>query len=194
MTTALHPTDVGKDNSRVWWRGQLDVDAHELDRAIRQGWHVDGVDGWYLRRTARGTVLFLPKPNLVTNSGVNRSLDRTFGITTVDAQTVVFDSIGVDNGTANPSATTSQSADGNSTSRTIIAMSPSASRTNQVVSSGGTFTQATVAFVMKRLFLNKTTTDAAGNLHSMTNVFTIDLTAFSSWSQAFTPTVTGTGS
>ena len=186
--------DAGKENSAVRWSGLLTVDAHELDQAVKNGWHVDGVEGWRIERRGPDQVLFLPKPNLVVNSGINRSLDRTFGITTTDGQTVVIDSIGVDNGTANPGSGTSQSADGNSTSRTIIAMSPAASRASQVVSFGGTFTQATVAFVMKRLFANKTTTDAANNLHSMTNVFTIDLTSFSSWSQAFTGTVTGTGS
>jgi hypothetical protein len=194
MTHALLPVDAGKADASVWWTGALAADPGELDRALAAGWARDGVVGWRVELRGPGEVLFLPKPNLVVDSGVTRSQDRTFGITTTDAQTVVVDSIGVDNGTVNPTATTALSADGNSTLRTIIAMSPAATRAGKIVSAGGTFTQANVAFVMKRLFLNKTTTDASGNLHSMTNVFTIDLTAFSTWSQAFTATVTGTGS
>ena len=175
----------------VNWTGLLRVDPAELDRAVRDGWQVDGIDGWQTRLLGNGRVLFHAKPNLVVNAGINRSLDRTFNLA---GTTGVVDSIGVDNGTVNPTATTTQSADGNSTSRTIIAMSPAASRTNQQVSCGGTFTNSNVAFVMKRLFLNSTTTDASGNLYSMTNVFTIDMTAFSSWAQSMTPTITGTGS
>lgn len=194
MNTDLLPVDAGKANASVWWQAWLTVDAHELDRALRAGWARDGVDGWRVERRAPGQVLLLPKPNLVVSSGVRRGLHKTFGITTVDAQTLFVDSIGVDNGTGTPTSTTALSGDGTSTSRTIIAMSPAATETSNVVSVGGTFTQATVSFVMKRLFLNRSTTDATGNLHSMTNPFTIDLTGFSSWSQAFTATITGTGS
>lgn len=192
----MHPSDLGKENSTVRWTGTTLIDPYELQRAMKDGWHIDGLQGWDIdmSQAAKGRVLLLPKPNLVVNSGVKRRQHRTFGITTVDAQTVFVDSIGVDNGTVNPSATTSQSADGNSTARTIIAMNPAATESNLIVSCGGTFTNANVSFVMKRLFLNRSTADAAGNLHSMTNVFTIDLTAFSSWQQAFTATVTGTGS
>lgn len=192
----LHPTDVGKEESSVWWTGEATFDPGELERALRDGWAHDAVDGWAVENPEPGKLLFLAKPNLVVNTGINRSLDRTFGLTNVDAQTVIIDSIGVDNGTVNPTATTALSADGNSTSRTIILFS-SVSRTAQVVTAQGTFTNSNVAFIMKRLFLNKTTTDASGNLYSMTNVFTLDFVTgspFTSWSQAFTATVTGTGS
>ena len=175
----------------VRWTGTLTVDPTELDRALAAGWAHDGIDGWEIEPTEPGTVLFMAKPNLVVNSGIDRSLDRTFNLSGTTGE---VDSIGVDNGTSNPTATTSQSADGSSTARTIIAMSPAASRSGQQVSCGGTFTNSNVSFVMKRLFLNDTTTDAAGNLYSMTNVFTIDMTSFSSWAQSFSPTVSGTGS
>ena len=175
------------------WAGEVSVDPAELDRAIKNGWLREGIGGWKAKVTGPGRVLLMPEPNLVTNSGIDRSMDQTFISGTASA-TNIIDSIGVDNGTANPSATTSQSADGNSTSRTIIAMSPAAARTGQQVSCGGTFTNSNVAFVMKRLFLNRSTTDAAGNLYAMTNVFTIDMTSFSSWAQSFSPTVSGTGS
>jgi hypothetical protein len=194
VSHALVAADAGKADASVWWTGSLAVDPSELARALKAGWAQDGVAGWRVEQRGPGRILFLPKPNLVVDSGVTRSQDRTFGITTTDAQTVIVDSIGVDNGTVNPTGTTALSADGNSTSRTLIAMSPAATRAGKIVSAGGTFTQANVAFPMKRLFLNKTTTDASGNLHSMTNVFTIDLTTFSTWQQAFTATVTGTGS
>lgn len=189
MTRPLAQHDIGKANAQVWWRGVLTVDPGELERAVRDGWLVDGVDGWAVRQVASGRILFGAKPNLVVNSGINRRLDLEFA----NSAPTAVNSIGVDNGTANPIATTSQSADGNSTARTIIAMS-SSTRSGQVQTCNGTFTQANVSFVMKRLFLNASTVDAAGNLHSMTNVFTIDLTAFSTWSQAFSATVTGTGS
>lgn len=177
--------------TRVQWSGTLNVDPSELDRAIKSGWLREGISGWEPVQVSPGRVYFQAKPNLVVNSGINRSLDRTFNL---GGTTGVVDSIGVDNGTVNPTATTTQSADGNSTSRTIIAMSPAATRTGQQVSCGGTFTNSNVTFVMKRLFLNSSTTDASGNLYSMTNVFTIDMTAFSSWAQSFSPTISGTGS
>lgn len=175
------------------WIGETCTDPTEMERAIKAGWLRDGIEGWKAKMVGPGRLLLLPAPNLVVNSGIDRSMDQTFISGTASA-TNIIDSIGVDNGTSNPTATTSQSADGSSTSRTIIAMSPAASRSGQQVSCGGTFTNSNVAFVMKRLFLNRSTTDAAGNLYAMTNVFTIDMTSFSSWSQSFTPTITGTGS
>ena len=193
----LHPTDAGKEGSAVWWTGEATFDPGELERALAAGWAHDAVDGWDVTNPEPGKLLFGAKPNLVVNSGINRSMDRTFGLTNIDAQTVVIDSIGVDNGTVNPTATTALSADGNSTNRTIIAMSPATTRTAQVVTCQGTFNQGNVSFIMKRLFLNKTTADSSGNLYSMTNVFTLDFitgSPFSTWSQAFSATVTGTGS
>lgn len=247
----------------VRWAGELRVDPAELAAAVRDGWARDGLVGWEATLDAPGQVSFAPRPNLVTTSGVELTLDRTFGLTNVTAQTVVVSAIGVDNGTANPVAGTNMSATLNvtnctltsgsanvtttdtadlagvavgmgvtgtdvpsgttvtavdpsagtltlsanasastvttltfatSTSRTILTMSPAASRTGEQVTAGVTFTNSNVNFVMKRLFLNTSTTDAAGNLYACTNVFTIDLTSFSSWSQSFTPTITASGS
>lgn len=190
---AHYASDVGKENASVFWTGALRVDPDELRDAIRHDWHRDGLVGWHLRHVdeATGLVLLAPKPNLVVNSGINRRLDRLFGI---GGPPAAVDSMGVDNGTANPGASTDRSADGNSTSRTILAFDSTATRSNQVVSCVRTFTNSNVAFTMKRLFLSAGTGDAAGTLHSMTNVFTMDLSAFSTWSQTFTAQVTGTGS
>jgi hypothetical protein len=247
----------------VRWRGDLRVDPTELQRAIRDGWLADGVQGWDTEVVGPGRVLFRPKGNLVTNSGINTSLAATFGLTG-DSAYHTINAIGVDNGTGNPVPNTNMSASLNvtgcsltsgsangtttdtadlagvavgmgvsgsgvpsgttitavnasagtftmsanasasgsgltltfatSTARTIIAMSPAASRSGQQISCGGTFTNSNVAFAMQRLFLNAGTTDAAGNLYAMTAVFTINMTSFSSWSQAFTPTISGVGS
>lgn len=185
--------DVGKDDASVHWTGRLSVPPEELRDVLNRGWLMDGLSGWAIDAldAARGKLVLAPKPNLVVNSGINRRLDRLFGI---GGPPAVVDSMGVDNGTVNPSATTDRSADGNSTSRTILAFDSTATRSSQVVSCVRTFTNATVAFTMKRLFLSAGTGDAAGTLHSMTNVFTMDLSAFSTWSQTFTAQVTGTGS
>lgn len=176
------------------WTGELTVPPGELKAALDAGWTIDG---WDIERAADGKLVLLEKPNLVVNAGVNVALDRLFGITASAALT-----IGVDNGTTNPvaasvSSTAGGGADSGSSSRRIVALDSTASRAAQVVTAIGTFSNSTVAFAMKRLFLSKAaagTTDASGDLIAMTNVFVIDLTAFSSWSQTFTATLTGAGS
>ncbi len=183
----LHPADTGKEASRVRWTGLLQVEPAELDRAVRNGWLADGVDGWYADPAIReGKVVLLPKPNLVVDVGVQRSLDRLFNIGTPGP----VDSMGVDDGTTNPTAATGNSG---ATNKRIQAFDAAPTRSGRVVSASSTFTQATVAFVMRRLFLSSGTADAAGSLYAMTNVFSIDLTSFSSWSQTFTAQITGAG-
>lgn len=179
------------------WTGEAHVPIAELRQKVKEGW-LETIEGWSVKANLKtGHLLFEAKPNLVVNAGVNVTLDRLFGITASAALTM-----GVDNGTTAPTATSVSSTAGGGTdtgssSRRIIALDSTASRTNQVVSAIGTFTQANVAFAMKRLFLSKAaagTTDASGDLIAMTSVFTIDLTAFSTWSQTFTATLTGAGS
>ncbi len=177
-------------HSSVHWAGRLSVDPTELRAALRNGWTQECVKGWDVEQAGPDSLIFLPKPNLVVNTGINNRLDLLFAIGSPPGP---VNSMGVDNGTVNPVTTTTRSADGNSTLRRIQAFDGTAVRTNQTVAAVATFTQATVAFIMKRLFLSSLTTDAAGTLHSMTNVFTLDLTAFVTWSQTFTATVTGTG-
>lgn len=184
---------AGTHDSLVRWRAALEVDPAELDQAVRDGWHHDGIDGWSADRVGHtGRVLLLPKPNLVVDSGVHRSLDRLFNLGAASQ----LRTVGVDDGSANPTAGTSSSTAG-STNRRLVTFDSTPTRSGKTVTAAGTFTNANVAFVMKRLFLSAATagtTDAAGDLYGMTNVFTIDLTPFSSWSQTFSAEVTGSGS
>lgn len=195
---AQHIMKHGSAGAMVKWSGVLNVPADELQEFLKTHKLSDIISGWRTKVDyATGEIALLPKPNLVVNAGINVALDRLFGITASAALT-----IGVDNGTTAPTATSVSSTAGGgtdtgSTSRRIIALDSVASRTNQVVSAIGTYTQANVAFIMKRLFLSKAaagTADASGDLIAMTAVFTIDLTAFSTWSQTFTAQLTGTGS
>lgn len=183
---------TARSGSRCRWRGALHVDAGELDRAVADGWARDGLDGWTADRVAdTGTVLLLPVPNLVVNVGVNRGLDRLFGVGVGPLTTM-----GVDDGASGPVAGTTSSSAG-SANRRLVTFDAAPSRTGQTMSVSGTFTQASVSFVMRRLFLSAAaagTTDAAGDLYAMTEPFTIDLTPFSTWSQTFEALVTGSGS
>lgn len=186
------------EHGTVQWSGSLVVpDLTEWERALRDGFIQDGIEGWDARITGEGRLALAPIPNLVTNSGINMRLDRLFAI---GGPPAAVTKMGVDNGASNPVAGTDAS--GASNTKTIIGFDATATRSAQVVSAVGTFTNSTVNFTMKRLFLsnnastltNSTTADTAGSLHSMTNVFTLDLSAFSTWSQTFTAQVTGTGS
>jgi hypothetical protein len=184
--------DSGKASSAVRWFGIGRVDPGELDRELRRGWAQECVSGWDLVvDRALGSIILLPKPNLTTNSGVDRIAQR---LASIGGPAAAMDSMGVDNGTTNPGASTDRSADGFSTLRTILAFDSTATYSRPVLSCVRTYTNSTVAFPMKRLFLSAGTGDAAGTLVSMTNVFTVDLTAFSSWSQTFTAQMTFTGS
>lgn len=196
---AHHILRHGAQGAKVRWSGRLTVDPVEFDRAIAAGWLRDGLKGWDALVLGNGAVYLRPEPNLVVNAGINIGLDRLFSI---GGPPGALATIGVDNGTTNPTATSVSStagggSDTGSSSRRLVAFDSTPTRASQVVSATGTFTNSTVSFAMKRLFLSKAsagTTDASGDLYAMTNVFTIDLTAFSSWSQTFTAQVTGTGS
>lgn len=194
LEMARHVMKHGAQGAIVKWRGSLSVDPGELQKALKEGWAVDGIEGWETEVDIEsGKVLLLPKPNLVVNSGIHISLDRLFSISGPPTQ---VRSMGVDDGASNPVAGTTSSSAG-STNRRIILFDSTPTRASQVVSALGTYTQANVSFIMKRLFLSKAaagTTDAAGDLYAMTNVFTMDLSPFTTWSQTFTAEVTGTGS
>lgn len=190
MTELLHPADAGKEASLVRWTGVATLPPRELDRVDADDRWDEIIQGWRWERTGDDRILLLPKPNLVTTSGVQRSLRRLFAISGPPA---AVDSMGVDNGTTAPVAGTGNSG-GTSTARTIRAFdaTPTEPTTTQVQALG-TYTNATVAFVMKRLFLSAGTADAAGSLQAMTGVFTIDFTGFSSWSQTFAALYNGAG-
>lgn len=193
--------DTGHENHpHVSWTGALRVKPQELRALYRRGSIEDCIRGWETSVEPKtGLVRLLPKPNLVVNVGFQFAMDLNFNISARQA----VRTMGVDNGTTNPTATSVSSTSGGgtdtgSTSRRLVAFDATfPSRSASVMSAAGTLTQATVAFTMKRLFLSRAaagTTDAANDLYSMTNVFTIDLSAFSTWSQTFTATVTGSGS
>lgn len=190
----VQPVNHGKLDSNVRWTARLEVPPEELRASYRSGALHDAIKGWNAQvDLARGLARLMPEPNLVVNSGIQRSLDRLFSI---NGPPAALQTIGVDDGAANPVAGTTSSSAG-SAARRLVAFSPTPTRAGQVVTATGTFTQANVAFIMKRLFLSAAaagTADAAGDLYAMTNVFTMDLTAFTTWSQTFEAEVTGTGS
>lgn len=193
MHRAMNAGFIGFSNQ---WRGKLVVDPHEWAK-YGQGFQNDGLSGWNIATANRvgdqQIVVFDAKKNLVVDSGVHRSLDRLFGIGGPPAAVATM---GVDDGTANPVAATDDSTSG-STNRRLVAFDATPTRASKTVSADGTFTNSTVSFTMKRLFLSAAaagTTDSAGDLVAMTNVFTMDLSGFSTWSQTFTTEYTGAGS
>lgn len=197
MNRSLH---TGGEHGTVQWSSRLVIpDIHEYERAKRGGFLRDGIEGWRARELAPGVLELAPLPNLVVNSGINMRLDRLFNIGGPPAAVSKMGVDAADVTNVDPSASTSSSG---TNKKTIITFDSAATRLNQVVTCIGTFTQANVNFIMKRLFLSNTaatltnsaTADDANSLHSMTNRFTIDLTSFATWSQTFTATVTGTGS
>lgn len=191
-----HTMPAGVATFRNQWRGRLVVDVGEWLK-YGNAFANDGLQGWevssehYEADTA--TIILGVKPNLVVNSGVNRSLDRLFGISGPPAAAATM---GVDDGTSNPVAGTDDSTSG-STNRRLVAFDSTPTRAAQTVSASGTFSNANVSFTMKRLFLSAAaagTTDSSGDLIAMTDVFTMDLSGFTSWSQTFTTEYTGSGS
>ena len=194
---------TGKDSALVYWAGELSVspeDARALTRRdTKKGnkWRREVEEFWDLDIDARsGKIFFLPKKNLVVNSGLQTSLDRLLNIGGPPGALV---RMGVDNGVSNPVAGDTQSG---ANTKTLLAFDSTPTRASQTVTSIRTFTNSNVNFIMKRLFLsrhtaditNSTSADTAGTLYSMTNVFTIDFTGISSWSLVFSATVTATGS
>lgn len=214
--------NMGSNTEFVRWTGEARMapdDIHKLitpknPRARYSEWEKNVRRHWNIEIFINeGRIIFHSKPNLVVNTGVQRSLDKLFGITgtpSIPAGDVIR--IGVDNGTTNPVAASRSSDQGGGTdtgssSQTLRTFNAAATRTNNVVTASGTFNDTTtggigaVGFIMKRLFLsahtanitNTTSADAQDTLYSMTNVFTIDFTAISTWSLVFTATVTGAG-
>lgn len=203
---------LGREDTKVKWTSTITVPPDELQRevaALGNQWRFIlkrklaerlKIIGWNIRDfdLHTGIIRLKAKPNLVVNIGFQYAMDRNFDIS---ARTKV-QTMGVDNGTTNPTATSLSSTNGGgsdtgSTSRRLIAFDSTPTRAASVVTCIGTFTQANVSFTMKRLFLSRAaagTTDADNDLYSMTNVFTMDLSVFSTWSQTFTATVTGSGS
>lgn len=206
---------TGKDHSQVKWHGVVSMCQKDLDKVLSNPDRF--IDGWNVGEE-NGKLLLLPRPNLVVQVGVARSLDRLFqisggtGVTPLNSLTQEVVRIGVDNGTTNPTATSVSSntgggTDTGSSTQTLRTFNSAATRASLVVSATGTFNDPTtggigaVSYAMKRLFLsahsanitNTVSADADGTLYSMTNVFTVDFTSISTWSANFTATVTGAG-
>ncbi|MFA6125521.1 hypothetical protein [Sphingomonas sp.] len=206
---------TGKDHSVVKWQGVVTMPKHDLARVLRRP--DDFIDGWNVGEED-GKLILLPRPNLVVQVGVARSLDRLFqisggsGVSPLNSLTQEVVRIGVDNGTTNPTATSVSSNTGGGTdtgasTQTLRTFNSAATRASLVVSATGTFNDPTtggigaVSYAMKRLFFsahtanitNTTAADTDGTLYSMTNVFTVDFTGIATWSANFTGTVTGAG-
>lgn len=179
-------TSTGTALDACYWSGTLSADPRVLDRENLN----DRIDGWDWERTSDHQVLLLPKKNLVVSTGIDRSVQRLFGLAGAPA---IVDSMGVDNGTSNATAATGTSAAG-STSRYARAFDATPTYSRPTMTALGTYTNATVNFVMKRLYLAAGTADAAGSVQCMTSVFTLDFTAFGAWSQTFSASYTGAGS
>ncbi len=209
---------TGIVGAQVMWNGLISLSEKDLNRVMKRPGEF--IEGWGIEEKG-GKILLLPKPNLVVQVGVARSLDRLFQIS---GGTVVLPlasltqevvRIGVDNGTTNPTATSVSSNTGGGSDtgstgtpgQTLRTFNSAATRATLTVSATGTFNDPTtggigaVGFAMKRLFLsahnanvtNAVASDADGTLYSMTNVFTVDFTAITTWSANFTATVTGAG-
>lgn len=193
MEINRHMSAGGSQVSNVW-KGSLTVEKSEWHKMYRE-FTSDGLIGWNIHTVEDNgdtvRVLYAPKKNLVVDSGVQNGLDRVYGLGGAPLITM-----GVDDGASNPNSSTSSSTAGSS-NRRLVTFDNTPVRTTNTVSSEGTFTNSNVNFVMKRLFLSKAaagTTDSAGDLYAMTDVFAIDLSPFSSWSQTFEATTTGSGS
>lgn len=206
---------TGIQHQLVKWKADQVVLAHELRAPAGQEWLRRSETDWgegpltvrYALRNAQqvfgssmpemvevAIVSFPPKSNLVVDVGVQRSLDRLFNRNGPPGPVIT---IGIDNGASNPVAGTTSSTAG-STSRRLVAL-VNLTRTGNVISAEGTFTNVNANFIYKRLFFSAAaagTTDAAGDLYSMTNAFTHDNVTgapFSTWSETFQGTVTGVG-
>lgn len=183
----------GASTSNVW-TGALTISRSDYESLYDDFIH-DGLEGWSIDRVEheddKSVIYFLPKKNLVVDSGVHNGLDRVYGL---GGGTLI--TMGVDDGTSNPVAGTSSSSSG-STNRRLVNFDSTPTRAGSTVTSRGTFTNANVSFTIKRLFLSRAaagTTDVAGDLYAMTNVFTMDFGPFSTWSQTFEASTTGSGS
>lgn len=179
--------NTGSTGTAVVWEGTIKVDPNQLREMSPT------IEGWdHTINYETGEIHFQPLKNLVVDSGIQRSLDKLVGRNGPPGNVITM---GVDDGVSNPVAGTTSSTAG-STNRRLVNFDATPGRTANVLTMDGTFTQASVSFIMKRLFLSAAaagTSDSAGDLYSMTNVFTIDFTSFSVWSLTFTATVTGIG-
>lgn len=120
----------------------------------------------------------LTRPNAFVGKGLTQSLDRIFNLTPPTEPTRI--QLSSDNTAVTAASTTMGGTVSNK------AISPAASRTLNVVTAGATFTQADVAFVIKKVGLLNTSTDAGTGLYDV-----IGGAGVSPFNQAFTLDLTG---
>src|SRR5690348_13952099 len=103
---------TGRDHHAVEWTAKIQVPPAELRERAAKGW-LRTIRGWTVKTVdyRTGTVWLKPKPNLVVNVGFQFAMDLNFNIS---ARTAVR-SMGVDNGTTNPTATSVSSTSGGGT-------------------------------------------------------------------------------
>lgn len=151
------------------------IDTPDLDRVVLEGCEVE----------RQGDLLVARRKNAFLNNGLGIALDRLFGLGTPPA---AISHIGVSSD--NTAVTAATMTLGGTVS--IKAISPAATRTNQTVTAGAVFTQADVAFAIRKVGLLSTSTDAgtglvdviggSGGAAPYNQSLTIDLTATSSFS------------
>lgn len=125
------------------------------------------------------------RKNIFVNTGLNIALDRLFGISGPPGA-ISHIGVSADDQAVSGTTTLLDPATGD-TGVSIKAISPAASRSNQTVTAGATFTQADVSFAMNKVGLLNTSSDAGTGLIDViggtsNNPFTIDLTGASTWS------------
>lgn len=140
--------------------------------------------------------MIVARSNAFVNLGLNMALDRIFNLTPPTAPT----NIQLSNSTTAVTAATTTM--GGTVSNKAI--SPAATRTNQTVTAGATFTQADVTFVITKVGLLNTATDAGTGLYDIiggtggaapyNQPFSIDLTGATSFSLTIQVLVTASAS
>lgn len=155
-----------------------------------------GGDTGAILRCEPGQELILTRKNAFVNIGLNNALDLLFAL----ASPGVPSRIQLSSSTAAVTAATTTM--GGTVSNKAI--SPAASRASQVVTAGATFTQADVAFVITKVGLLNTSTDAGTGLYDViggtggsapyNQPFTIDLTGTTSFSLTMQILVTAAAS
>lgn len=128
-------------------------------------------------------ILVAERPNIFVNTGLNLALDRLFGI---GGTAISHIAVSPDDQAVTGATTLLDPATGD-TGFVSKAISPAASRTNQTVTAGATFTNADVSFAINKVGLLNTATDAGTGLVDViggtgNSPFTIDLTTAGTWS------------
>lgn len=166
----------------------IEIQTSEPEKVI-----IEGVDR--LERLPDGHI-YSEVHNAFVNTGLNMTLDRLFSLSgppsAIDHIGLSSDNTAVVAGTTTLGGTVS-----------IKTFTPAASRTGQVVTAGATWTQADVAFAIKKVGLLNTATDAGTGLLDVVGgtgaapynqPFTIDLTGATTWTMTLSLQITAASS